>query len=235
MSLGTVQATSETPTMTNALEAVIQKSLLEMNTCLPGQIESFNPATGMDSIQPSIKIKYVKDDEVVNLPIINDVPIIFPRAGESAITFPLKKGDGVLIIFSQRSIERWKSTGGIVEAGDPRHHALSDAFAIPGAYDQTSSISGFDADNLVIRNGNASKVTVKPEEIEIAVGSAKLVVTKDGKFSIGNGVINLLDVLDATLTALQVMTVPTGTGPSGIPVNATDFAKAQLDLGTIKS
>ena len=242
MSVGTPQTKNETPTMAGALQAVIQTALLQMNTCLPGEVQSYNPLTGTVNVQPSIKRKYVKDAEVVLLPIINNVPLVFPRANDAAITFPVKKGDSVLLIFSQRSIENWKTTGGTVEAGDPRHHDLSDAFAIPGVYPATAPLIGVDGENLVIRHGLTSKITVKKDEVEVAVGTAKLVVKQSGKFSIGNGVVEFLDLMEKHLTRVSTildnviaLTVPTGVGPSGPPINSALFTADKVNIELLKT
>jgi hypothetical protein len=209
--------------------------MLNMNTCIPAQVESFDSLAGTVTAKPSIKRKYVKDEEVVEMPPVYNVPVVFPRANDAVITFPIKKGDTVLLVFSQRSLERWKLQGGTVEAGDPRHHDLSDAIAIPGIYPKVKPILGYDSDNLVVRHGLTSKITVKKDKVEIAVGAGKLSVDKAGKFEIGNGVIDLLAVLDEILTAIQALTVPTGVGPSGPPINLPSFAVAQTKLGTIKA
>lgn len=234
-SLGIPQTKGETPTLSATIQAAIHSMLLQTNTAIPATVESYTPATGLINAQPSIKRKYVKDGEVVNLPIINNIPVVFPRAGQAALTFPLKKGDNVLLIFSQRSIERWKLTGGIVEAGDPRHHDLSDAFAIPGGYAQAQPLVGVDADNVVLQNSAISKITVKTDGVEIATGAGKFTVDKTGKVSLGNGAIELLDLLDKLIDALLVQTHPTGVGPSGPPINAADFAALKVQLGLIKA
>jgi hypothetical protein len=52
--------------------------------------------------------------------------------------------------------------------------------------------------------------------------------------TVGNGAVELLAILDAVLTALQVETHGTGVGPSTTPLNTADYAGQQTQLGTIK-
>ena len=233
-SLATPQTKEETPTMTAATQSVIQNLLLQMNTSMPGIIETYNSVLQTVDVQPAPKRKYILDDEVVNLPIINSVPVSWPRAGQAVITFPLKKGDNVVLVFSQRSIDRWKATGGVYEVGDPRHHDLSDAFAFPGGYPQVDPVLGVDPTALVVQNTPASKISLKPTEMTIAIGGAKLTANAAGQWTIGNGVIELLGLLDLTYDAILKLTVGTGTGPSSPPINAAEFIALKTQLALIK-
>ena len=46
---------------------------------------------------------------------------------------------------------------------------------------------------------------------------------------------SFMDIVDATLDAILVLTVPTAMGPSGKPINAADFSTAKSDLASLKS
>ena len=71
--------------------------------------------------------------EVVEWPEILDVPLIFPCTASSAITFPVRQGDTVLLVFSMRGLDEWKrSFLGTITPQDRRNHSLQDAVAIPG-------------------------------------------------------------------------------------------------------
>lgn len=69
-----------------------------------------------------------------------------------------------------------------------------------------------DTDSMVV---NADQATIK-------AGSGGLTLTK--------GSSGLKKTLDDLLTAIQKLTVTTGTGPSGPPINMADFTKIQQDL-----
>jgi hypothetical protein len=227
------QIKKETPTLAEAIRTGIRASLVDLYTAMPGQVESYNATTNLANVQPVFKRKYEKDEEVVNLPVINNVPVAFPRAGQAGITFPLKSGDNVLLVFSQRSLESWKTVGGLVEPNDPRTHDISDAIAIPGVYPLSNPML-VDPDNLVIRH-LLSKVTVKKDAIEVTAGAGKITVDKTGKVSLGNGVIELLGLLDELIDQILALTVPTAVGPSGVPNNAAAITAIKAKLTTIKA
>jgi hypothetical protein len=124
---------NETPTLAETIKTAIDSELVNFNTCLPGIVEKYNAATKTADIQPAIKRKYTKDNSLVSLPVIPNVPMCFFQTRTSLISVPVKAGDDVLLVFSERSIDNWKSSvgGAQVDPADIRKFALSDAFAIP--------------------------------------------------------------------------------------------------------
>lgn len=90
------------------------------------------------------------------LPLLTDVPVIFPRGGGCTITFPVKAGDECLVVFSDRFIDFWWQNGGIQEPVDPRQHDLSDAFAFVGPQSQAQKISGIITTSVQVRTDDGS-------------------------------------------------------------------------------
>ena len=79
--------------------------------------------------------KQFVDSDVLEYPAILSVPLVFPSSSTSAITFPVNKGDVVVVIFSQSSIDVFKS--GSHTAHDPvdtRRFDRRGAIAIPCAF-----------------------------------------------------------------------------------------------------
>jgi len=130
-----------------------------LRVSMPGIIESFDPIACTCSVQPALKGQVA--DELGNfksapLPVLVDVPVIFPRGGGCTITFPVKAGDECLVIFSDRCIDFWWQNGGVQEPVDQRQHDLSDAFAIVGPQSQAQKISGISTSSLQVRTDDGS-------------------------------------------------------------------------------
>lgn len=124
-----------TPTWTRVLTDCIDARLSDVHTSIPGRVESYDSSTQRASVQPLLKRGYEDEEgerQVEILPVIQDVPIVFPGSGSYADTFPISKGDIVLLVFMENSIDRWLSVGGLIDPSDDRRFALSDAVAIPG-------------------------------------------------------------------------------------------------------
>lgn len=117
----------------DAIRQAINASLDNVHTTLPGRVETYNASKKSATIQPLIKKKFAK--ETLSMPVLVDVPVVFPSTQNAIISFPLAKGDGVLLLFSERDIDSFLSgTMEETEPEDPRKFSLSDAFCIPGLF-----------------------------------------------------------------------------------------------------
>lgn len=123
-----------TPTLAQAVRAAIEARLVDVHTSIPARVESYDAAKLKVSVKPLIKRGYPDEagDRVVeSLPVITDVPVAFLGTGAFRFTFPIAKGDTVMLMFSQASLDIWLAKGGEVDPVDDRHHSINDAIAIP--------------------------------------------------------------------------------------------------------
>ncbi|OCY62110.1 hypothetical protein BFR79_00715, partial [Acinetobacter pittii] len=95
--------------------------------------------------------------DLVDLPLIPDVPVCWPKAGGFALTFPVKRGDECLVHFSSRCIDLWWQNGGIQPPFENRKHDLSDGFATFAPQSQPKRLKSVATDAVELRNdaGNA--------------------------------------------------------------------------------
>ena len=99
-------------------------------------------------VKPIVNHEY-KDSTVVEYPIILSVPVQFPSSSTSALTFPINQGDNVLLVFSQKGLDVFKS--GATSAHDPidmRSFDKRDAIAIPCVNPFSKSINNPDTRTL---------------------------------------------------------------------------------------
>lgn len=152
--------------MITQLLQMVENQVAEVNTTMPAVVESYDPATNRVVVRPTLP-KRLANGEELPPPLIYNVPVQWTasQGGQAAFTFPLAKGDGVMLHFSQRSMEGWLS-GKIDAPDDPRMHDLSDAIAVPGL--MSSNVEGH------------------AENVQLKFGKAFLIIKPDGTFSIGN-------------------------------------------------
>jgi len=160
------------------LKDAIRAALLNVNTAIPAKVTAVNVAGGKCDAEPVLKRKFASG-EVVTLPVITNIPIAQLRAGKAFVSVPLHVGDYVLLIFSQRSMDLWLTSGGAVDPKDPRSHALSDAIAYPGVYPFSDPPIGASAEDLIVKNDQAT-ITVKPSgEVKIEAPLKVEIITGD--------------------------------------------------------
>jgi len=126
-----------------------------MWTALPGIVKSVDLSKMTCEVQPAIQGSTTAEDgvvTVVNLPLLVDVPIVFPRAGSFILTLPLAAGDEVLVCFSSRCIDAWWQLGGVQRPMEARMNDLSDGFAIPGPSSQAKLVTGISSTGAQLRN-----------------------------------------------------------------------------------
>jgi hypothetical protein len=136
------------PTLASVLNRAIAGALDDVRVALPGRVVRYDAAKQRVDVQPLVKDGYENESGArvaERLPVVSDVPVIFPGSGLFRITFPVKEGDTVLLVFASSSLARWKATGSEVDPGDDRHHTLADAIAIPGLLAKPGTAAPTDA------------------------------------------------------------------------------------------
>jgi hypothetical protein len=188
------------------LRAVINDRLRQVNTAMPGRITKYDSETRKAEVEPLIQEKYA-DGTLLSLPKITNVPVVMPATSGAGFILPIGNGDPVLLLFSQRSLDRWLTSGGVQESADTRMHHLSDAIAIPGLFPFSQSHS--DGAGLVVKN-------------------AQILIRLDGnKVAIGTVTVELLDEITKALDDIV-------TGLALIPYTATATIAASTAIKTIK-
>ncbi|MGA9606993.1 MAG: Gp138 family membrane-puncturing spike protein [Rouxiella badensis] len=143
-----------------------------LRVAMPGIIQSFDPETVTCTVQPAVR-GTTTDTEGVSqstpLPLLLDVPVVFPRGGGVTMTFPIKAGDECLLIFGDRGFDFWWQSGGVQEPVDDRQHDLADAFAIIGPQSQAQKINNVSTDSVQLRSDDgATSLSLNPTAGTIA-------------------------------------------------------------------
>lgn len=105
-------------------------------TSMPATIVTIkdNLNTLMIDAQPSLNVNYL-DGRVAERPPVLNIPVIFPSSSTSAVTFPLKVGDPVWLMFSMRGLDAFKAGNGRPSTPtDFRKFNGQDAVAIPAPW-----------------------------------------------------------------------------------------------------
>lgn len=123
-------------TLSDFFDTAISSVLENIHTTIPGRVKSYaGHKTRLAIVQPSIRLPMLAGPSL-DVPAIHGVPMVFPSTGSGSLLFPVKPGDGVLIVFSEVGFGKFmaSATGDVVDADSVHRHALTDAIAIPGMF-----------------------------------------------------------------------------------------------------
>jgi hypothetical protein len=205
-----------------SLRLAMDDKASSMWTALPAIVTAVNLEANTVSVQPAIQ-GAVSDASGnvtnVNLPLLVDVPIVFPSAGGFSLTFPIAAGDEVLVVFASRCIDTWWQSGGIGTQAEARMHDLSDGFAIAGIKSQATKIANISNSSVQLRNNDGSTFVEIDGSGNITLKSATL-ITLDSPLVQMTGDLNVAGDSLAGTISLQTHTHPgvqTGGGNTGAP------------------
>jgi hypothetical protein len=168
----------------------------KLRVAMPGIIQSFNPANQTATVQPAVteNIRLGQGEaKPTNLPLLTDVPAVFPRAGGYCLTFPVKAGDECLLVFSDMCIDGWWQSGGVQDQVETRRHDLSDAQAILGITSVPKAVKGYSDNSLMLRNDDKDsffQILDGGKTINIT-GAENINITGAGNVNVKGATINL--------------------------------------------
>lgn len=165
---------SRTPNLYEVIKAGVDSALDDLHTAMPAVVESYDASTQLAEVVPAIMRRFFKPDGTEDkrtFPKISNVPVCFPRAGDHFISFPIKQGDYVLLVFSERSIDQWLEKGDKQDPVITTKHDLSDAIAIAGVYPKTKKLANAHADHIVIGHDGPASPRAYFKSGEIALGA----------------------------------------------------------------
>lgn len=164
----------QTPSLIQLLKQAIDKRLLYVHTALIGRVESYDANTQLADIQPLLK-RSIHTDQAQSkqeaLPLLVDVPIIFPRAGGFFISLPVQPGDCVQVLFNETSIDEFltEMPSPIASAG---RFTLQGAVAIPGIYPHSRPLKDAHAANFVAGKDDGVQIHIDGEKIRLGSDKA---------------------------------------------------------------
>lgn len=153
------------------INQTVQKNIDGIHTALPGEITAYDPETGLATVQPKAQFKK-PNGEAMNFPPITGVPIVFPQSKAATIAWPVKAGDGCLLIFAEAALDYWMYGR---ETDTALKFDLSNAIAVPG---------------LLAAGNAAMREACEEGAVVIESGSTSLMVSPDAVYIAGNLIVS---------------------------------------------
>ncbi len=125
----------ETPTLADVIEFTLEDALVHAHFCIPGKVQSYDPATETVSVIPMTKrvSRDGDDNRIVDVPpVLASVPVAWTRGGGYFLRMPLAAGDSGTILFPDFDLGSWLHSGQVSDPGDERAHGIGGAIFLPG-------------------------------------------------------------------------------------------------------
>lgn len=209
-----------TPSEAEVLNDAINDALIDVHVSLPGVVQLYNPLKQTATIVLPIKRVLQRADDsftTEKLPVLENVPVAFMRSAAFAITLPLAPGDTGLVVFSEVSIDQWRSKNAATSPGDIGRHTLTGGVFYPGLSPNAKAISILDTDisaDMVMGQIDGVQLRIKP-------GGAAHVV-RNGS-STADDFVAMAGKLDSAIVAM----LDAGIGAGG--AGAANFTAAKTE------
>ncbi|MDD5034861.1 MAG: Gp138 family membrane-puncturing spike protein, partial [Methylococcaceae bacterium] len=173
---------SRTPSLAEVMKIVSDKTKRDIFVARPGKIETYDPLRQVANILLCQMEPFADEDGGTGaepIPVLMEIPVLFPGGGGYFMSFPLLPGDIGLVVFCDRSLDTyWASDGSILaDPIDQRSHELSDAVFIPLKFGpQARAIKGEISSSAVFGKEKGFQVRVGETGIDITTAGNPTVI-----------------------------------------------------------
>ena len=228
------------PKLADVLKQLKKDIFLSLNCHAIATVEVFNPANQTITASMAYKKTFLKfqngqeSETLVDYPVMLDCPAVVIGGGPFSLKMPISPGDECLILFNDRSIDKWFEAGQVTALGSSRLHSFSDAIALVGINSSKNSLSGYSLTQAIMGDGT--------HDLKLGEGEASLnvgtTVVKAGvsQILLTNAIESLGTILQDLMTELQLLTVTgvtTGPAASGPPANVANLILIANRLGVL--
>ena len=242
----TLQSTA-LPNLRMLLDQYKQEVGYGLNCHEVGTIVSFDATKQTASVQIAV-LRLLPGGETTPYPILTNCPVFVLSGGAAALTMPIAAGDTCLVLFNDRDLDIWATTGNTAVPNSGRFHDLSDGLVLVGFRHALNPVAGYLTTEAALVNAG-SKVSVANDGTIALIGAsgcavqlypsgvaeiysnfgASITLDEDGKIRIANGTYNLKSLLDALCTALTSWTDTAGNHPNATTITAINLVKTHID------
>lgn len=181
-----------TPTLAEILDFAFKENFEAMNFCLPAKVERYDNTLQQVDAQPLLKKKFTDENGIIrseNLPVIPNIPVLFPGSNGFSVTFPVSKGDTVLLVFCDQSLDEWLSQDDTVDPKDNTRNSLTNAFAIVGLRSFKKPLASAPTDRMTLGKDNGTGINIDDNEVRLGANIGTQFV------ALANKVISELNIL----------------------------------------
>lgn len=207
------------PDLISVLDTYNRAMLADLNCVQVATIVAFDPTKLTAKVKIAMKQARIMPDKEGNpvetyydYPIISDCPVWIYTGGQAFISMPIQVGDECLLMFNDRDIGTWLTTGSTSQKPpSKRLHSYSDAIVLVGLHSAAKPIEGYSLTDIVLKG----------------IGQAKIEI--NDKVGISNPSTSLKEALNDLCSALTSWVDTHGDSPNGGTIAAINNAKDKIN------
>ena len=138
-------------TLVGAVTFAFKKLMQGVNGMLPAQVMAYDRDTNRTQVQLLINI-VATDGTQIPRPQLSSIPVFVFGGGGFRLSFPLKEGDQGWVIANDRDISLFLQSYAQAQPNTARLKSFSDGVFFPDVMNGLDTISGADADSVVLQN-----------------------------------------------------------------------------------
>lgn len=187
------------PDLTYLLSILKKEIMLDTNCHALGTIQSFDATKQTAQITINYNRSYINPDNTLSFepyPLLVDCPVVFMFGGNGRLTMPITTGDTCVVLFNDRDIDNWFTTGNVTLPNTSRLHSLSDGIAIVGLRSLGNKLSNYSSTAVQLYNDTCGISLSTKIKLENDVTTLKNVIT------------GLIDVIKGLTTTNAVVGAP---------------------------
>lgn len=191
------------PELADLIRNIKDDIFRSLNCVKIGSIQSFNQEKKTAKI--NLLFKRAINDKTISYPVLVDCPVFTLQGGGGSLQMPIAAGDTCLVLFADRNIDNWYSTGSEAAPGNQRCHDISDGIAIVGLNSLVSSLANYD------------------DNVNLIIPATKKLVVSGGATAeiLGSAALALLAEMQTFVNAYKIHThLDPVSGSTGVPNNA---------------
>ncbi len=207
-------------TLVDALLAWQRDTLERCNGVKVGQVVSYSDPPARASIQLTLQGRDAVGTRAIP-PVLPNVPVLWPRFAGMRMQARLNPGDEVVLLISDRALDRWLAQGGIVDLESDRTHHVVDALALPWICTAPRTAAPSLSSLVLGRDDGLAELEIALDGSSARLDAATVVRLGTLAAAIRGAVIDADGTLAGQIAAqIIVLQAITGVGPDGPNVEA---------------
>lgn len=173
--------------MNDITRAMINDAVSSIHTSLPAKINKYDAKKMRAEI--TLLSKQNLEDEMVEIPPVLEVPVGFMKAGRFVIRPPFQKGDVVVVVFSEKAIDKLLISGNPENPKYKRKHSIDDAIIVNSLQlESENDLNSSYTNDLLIENQEVnSRIVMKANGDLLIETSGNTNIDTGGSTTVNSG------------------------------------------------